>query len=59
MVILCIQAYLDRGYFWALFQDPGIRELFLKYTTVTSLDIQDEFINLRGEQVKESIIQGA
>jgi hypothetical protein len=42
--------------------DPGIRELFLKYTTVTSLDIQDEFINLRGAQlpqVKESIIQGA
>jgi hypothetical protein len=21
-VILCIQAYLDRGYFWALFQLP-------------------------------------
>ena len=39
--------------------DSSIRELFLKYTTVTSLDIQDEFINLRGEQVKESIIQGA
>ena len=36
--------------------EPGIRELFLKYT---SLDIQDELINLWGEQVKESIIQGA
>ena len=22
MVILCIQAYLDRGYFWSLFQLP-------------------------------------
>jgi hypothetical protein len=35
-VILCIQAYLDRGYFWALFQLPP-RYYLQEYITLQKL----------------------
>ena len=46
MVILCIQAYLDRGYFWVLFQLPPaiIYKNISRYRNVIKIDNDQKLV---------------
>ena len=41
-VILCIQAYLDRGYFWALFQLPPVI-IYKNYNATEAVPITSRY----------------
>ena len=47
MVILCIQAYLDRGYFWVLFQLPPaiIYKNISRYRNVIKIDNDQKLVS--------------